>query len=320
MLACWGRPPALRSQDCDVPPLTEQDFPSGGSGARLSIQFSKIMTLIGRIGELTLSKHAPSNEQIADLVSAVCNWQRELPDELRLHDAHGVRRRFHLGTAELHIHYFTAVVLLQMACTGPDAPLRTSAPLVLAASYTARLYDEIDCREHTAHLLSFHSFFCLVAVVPLILYAALTPEKKIARERDIAMCRSTLESMSAKYGNASLALKKIHFLLREVEGGGEGGGLGGDARLGTPEWINSALAATRTLQNRMADLFPFPPSLQKSMEVLDPGCIAAEGDFSPTRENQLFASADADAIGEPHPHTFFTIMDMFDVNFDMFDE
>ncbi len=298
-----------------MPPLTEQDFPAGRSKARLSIQFSKIMTIFERIGELALSKHAPSDEQIASLASSVCNWQRELPDELRLHDANGSRRSFHLATAELHIHYFTAIVLLQMSSTGPDAPLRTSAPLVLAASYTARLYDEIDCREHTAHLFPFHSFFCLVAVVPLILYATPSPDKKLARERDIATVRSILESMRAKYGNASLALKKIQFLLREVEGDREGGG---DARLGSAEWLDAASAAARALQDRMADLFPFPPGLRERMDVLDPG--HAECESSPARENMVLADADTDAAAEPHPYACFTIMDMFDANFQMFED
>jgi hypothetical protein len=273
------------------------------------------MTIIGKIGELTVSKHAPSDEQIASLVTSVYTWQRELPDELRLHDANGARRRFHLATAELHIHYFTAIVLLQMSSTGPDAPLRTSAPLVLAASYTARLYDEIDCREHTAHLLPFHSFFCLVAAVPLILYGAPSPDREMARDRDIATLRSVLDSMRAKYGNARLALKKIQFLSREVEGGREGGG---DARLGTAEWVDSAAAATRILQGRMVDLFPFPPGLRESMDVLNPG--HTEGESSPARGN-LLPDADviADGTAEPQPYAFFTIMDMFDANFDMFD-
>lgn len=254
-----------------------------------------------------------------NLVSVVCNWQRELPDELRLHDANGLRRRFHLPAVELHIHYFAAIVLLQMSSTGPDAPLRTSAPSVLAASYTARLYDEIDCREHTAHLLPFHSFFCLVAAVPLILCGS-NPETKMARDRDIAVVRSILGSMRAKYGNASLALKKIQFLLHEIEGGSEGRG---DARLGTTEWMDSASAATRTMQGRMGDLFPFPISLQKSMDVLDPGHEQGESPpQSPAGENLV--RADADGMAEPsqwQPHSsFFTIMDMFDVDFDTFQE
>lgn len=308
MIACWGRPPALRLEDCDVQPLTMQDFATRGVSTMVSLQSIKLMERIGIISELNTKKGVPSEEEVERTVTSLCNWQQNLPDELRLYDYDGTRRPFYRPTSEMFIHYFTAIVLVQMLSKDSHMQWRTSAPSILAASCVARLYDEILCREQHVHLLNIHGFLCLATAVVLNFYRPSSPEKEVLRKKDMGVICSVLDGMRAKYGGARLILKKIQKLQHDVESGRE-------RAAPAPQNcdVSSAPWVARRVQDRLGELFPFPPSFCKNMDILELG--ENRGSLMPAN---YLAAVDEALFGQSSD-AMFSLMDVLDMNFGTFD-
>lgn len=297
MAACWGRPPALRPEEYDVLPLTEQDFPLQGLRPVFAVQMTKLAKIVGSIADLIMKKIAVPDHEIASIVGSLCDWQHGLPDELRRFGTDGTPRPFHRHTSELFIHYFTCVILLQMLIKDPPMQWWTSATSVVAASCVAHLYEDINCREQASHLLHIHGFLSLVSAVVLISYSPQSREKEALRKKDIETIYSTLKAMRTKFGGARVLLDKIQRIQHDLESSRANPLMPGPVKI---------------LEDRLDELFPFPRSFCENMDLLGPSQTLST--LFPTNE---FVPAEGMSFSQSMD-TMFSIMDMLDMRFDTF--
>lgn len=296
LIACWGRPLAIKLEDCDVSPLTIQDFPDNNLATLVALEGRRILEIIGTIGELNIQKRNILSEEISKLITSLSEWQRDLPDELRLHDVDGARRPFHRPTSELFIYYFGAIILLQILGQRPYQQWQSSTLSLTAASCMASLYEEIHSREQSTYLLNFHGFFCMTAAVPLILCSRPLGDYD-ERESQMEVICSVLECLRTRYGGADLVLRKVQRLRSDSES--FEGAILQESRV---DRMDST--ARRRLEECWDQLFPFPPSFCKRVDGLD---------FL-----DMFGSDSTDCVGVAPNLTMFDILGMDTTSFNVF--
>ncbi|KAF4835130.1 Acetamidase regulatory protein [Colletotrichum tropicale] len=264
MVACWGRPRSLKPEDCDVQPLEASDFAAEGVLVMVSLHFTRLMNVTRSVAELNTKKGVPSEHEVEEIITSLCTWYRGLPEELRLHDQNGTRRPFNRFTSELHIHYLTTIILIQMLSKDRHSPWRTSPASIVAASCVAHLYEEIHCREQAVHLLSVNGFLALVAAIVLVFQRPKSPQKEVIRNNGVNSICSVLRLMCAKYGGARSVLKRVQELQLNAEGRETSTNChqnGGPASCAP--WV------ARAVNKHIHELFPFPLSFCDNMDFLD---------------------------------------------------
>ncbi|KAJ0414924.1 fungal-specific transcription factor domain-containing protein [Aspergillus carlsbadensis] len=258
-VACWGRPPLLRSVyvDANLPCLSDFDEP--GVQARVFIYETRLCDIMGHIAELHLEKQDISIEVLTGIQGALEIWIRELPAELRLYSSSGTRQRFSHPVSDLHIQYFACIILLELLQGEVTAQHNTSLVSLISSSCMARLFEEILLREHTRFLLPLTGFVSMAAALPQIYYRPEDREGATARHEAIEILCSVMEHMRGKYGGADMVLSKIRTLQSAVE----------QARLPAHDVEASPSAIPHrdygNLQHpfnlNLKGLFPFPESL-----------------------------------------------------------
>lgn len=277
-------------------PLTIQDFPDNNLPTLVALEGRRILEIIGTIGELNIQKRNILSEEILKLITSLSEWQRDLPDELRLHDVDGARRPFHRPTSELFIYYFGAIILLQILGQRPYQQWQSSTLSLTAASCMASLYEEIHSREQSTYLLNFHGFFCMAAAVPLILCSRPLGDYD-ERESQMEVICSVLECLRTRYGGADLVLRKVQRLRSDSES--FEGTILQESRV---DRMDST--ARRRLEECWDQLFPFPPSFCKRVDGLD---------FL-----DMFGSDSTDCVGVAPNLTMFDILGMDTTSFNVF--
>ncbi|KAK1450057.1 hypothetical protein CMEL01_07393 [Colletotrichum melonis] len=308
MVACWGRPRSLKLADCDVQPLAASDFITQGVFTTVSLQFTGLMNVIGKLSELNTRNGVPVESEVETVIASLCEWKSGLPDVLRLYYTDGTRRTYHRYTSELHIHYSTAIIMVQMLSKSRHAPWRTSHASVLAATYVAELYEEIHYREDASHLLSINGFMALVAAIVLVFHRPNTLEKETIRKNGIESICSVLRVMSKKYGGARSVLQRIQGLQIQAERR--------DASLNNLQNDTSSSSATwvaRSVNAHIHELLPFPLSLDENVNILDP----AEAITDRLPDDRVVTATTAPV--EDVSNDIFSLMDILEMDFDPFD-
>ncbi|KAH7128926.1 hypothetical protein EDB81DRAFT_808510 [Dactylonectria macrodidyma] len=312
---CWDRLPGLRAHEHHLQPLTVDDFATKDISALVSIHLTSLLGIITTIVKLNRKKELCSGD-ISQVLRSLSNWQRNLPNELRPYSVNSTRKPFHLASCQIFICYFTAIIISQMISQDVRGHWRTSAPSVLAASCTARLYDDINCREQSAHLIHVDAYFCLVAGAVLIFYSPGSPGKESERARDVDVLLSTLQVLSVKYGGARLVLAKLQQLKQDVESG----------RSQPTFFLNSPQSGgmepclpwvVNTVKDWMGELFPFPPSFCERMDLLEPSCNQRD----PGLADEIVAIGQCEdvPVGQSLDGVF-SLVDILDLDFDMFND
>ncbi|UQC86550.1 uncharacterized protein CLUP02_12052 [Colletotrichum lupini] len=308
MVACWGRPRSLKLADCDVQPLAASDFITQGVFTKVSLQFTGLMNVIGKLSELNTRKGVPVESEVETVIASLCEWKSSLPDVLRLYYTDGTRRTYHRYTSELHIHYSTAVIMVQMLSKSRHAPWRTSHASVLAATYVAELYEEIHYREDASHLLSINGFMALVAAIVLVFHRPNTLEKETIRKNGIESICSVLRVMSKKYGGAQSVLQRIQGLQIQAERRDTSlHNLQNDTSSSSATWVAMSVNA------HIHELLPFPLSLDENVNILGPA--EAVTDRLP---DDRVVTATTTPI-EDVSNAMFSFMDILEMDFDPFD-
>lgn len=300
-VSCWGRPPLLRRNDFDVGPPKLEDFEVPNTQSVVFIEITKLCTIMTRISELYMERRLIQQTELSSIDSALCDWVKNVPEDLRLYDVNGRRKAYYRPALEIFIQYFVAVVMSQMLRHHErDRPWRTSISSRIAASCATVLYDEIYCREETVFLLSNHGFFCLVISLPLICHRPQSEPKRAERKREIAILHSVLNRMRDRYGDAYMILTKMEKLQSIVERSSQ-----------QDEDPDAILSETQGTYVHAKELFPFPPEICGDMDLLDliaaPDQQFTRDDFAPLPDEQL-------------ENTFFgcSFMDLFESDLAIF--
>ncbi|KAH8902040.1 hypothetical protein BR93DRAFT_887960 [Coniochaeta sp. PMI_546] len=303
-VCCWGRPPLLRLKDLDVRMLAIEDFEKDTLEARSFIQTTKLSIIIGVISELNLEKRPIQPEEVTSITARLCDWIYELPEELRLHETAGDRRRYHRPTSEMFIEYFVAVIVSQNLMHERDKRWRTSVLSIIASSCIVTLYEEIYYREHAVCLLPIHGFFCMAAALPLIHYRPTSTRRESLRIKQIDMLRSIMMAMRTRYGGSSMVLRKIDRLQRHVT-----------ASVRNDEGQTAFYTNTQEPPERAHELFPFPPTICEDMDLLEL-TATSHGQF--VADNLVPLENELDTVfrfDEPYP-----LIDVLDMDFGAFNE
>lgn len=308
MVACWGRPRSLKLADCDVQPLAASDFITQGVLTTVSLQFTGLMNVIGKLSELNTRKGVSAEAEVESVIRSLCEWKSGLPDVLRLYDADGTRRTYNRYTSELHIHYLTAVITVQMLSKNRHAPWRTSHASILAATCIAELYEEIHYREDSSHLLSINGFMSLVAAIVLVFHRPNSSEKGTIRKNGIESICSVLRVMSTKYGGARSVLQRIQGLqVRAERRDTSVNSLQNDAVSSSAPWV------ARSVNAHLRELLPFPLSLDENVNILD----TAEARTNHSSDDGVAATSPTPV--EDVSDTMFSLMDILDMDFNPYE-
>lgn len=260
--SCWGRPSAFpQISSCDVPAPTEQDFQTPGKKALVFLKAFDLSAILEKVNKISLGQSQVVLDDMTKLVDQLCSWVQNLPQELRLFDSDNTRQPFWRPSAELHIWYLAIVILLQLL-DKDGFPWKIAPSSLVAASCIARLYEEIDCREETVHLLHIHGLFCMLAAVPLICYSHTSQETRATCEEDVDIICRILHKMRCRYGGADLVLTKIRHLQEETRR---------DRETATHRQLEDFvphMPATGSIRSRVGDLFPFPRSFCSALDLV----------------------------------------------------
>ncbi|KXH35429.1 hypothetical protein CSIM01_10188 [Colletotrichum simmondsii] len=307
-VACWGRPSSLKLADCDVQPLAASDFVTQGVLTTVSLQFTGLMNVIGKLSELNTRKGVPVEAEVESVITSLCEWKSGLPDVLRLYDADGTRRSYHRYTSELHIHYLTAIVIVQMLSKSRHALWRTSHASVLAATCIAELYEEIHYREDSSHLLSINGFMSSAAAIVLVFHRPNSSEKETIRKNGIESICSVLRVMSKKYGGARSVLQRIQGLQLQAERRQSSGhSLQDDTSSSSAPWV------ARSVKAHIRELLPFPLTLDENADILD----LAEAGIDRLPDDRVVAATPTSV--ENVSDAMFSLLDILEMDFNPFD-
>ncbi|KAF1734788.1 Acetamidase regulatory protein [Beauveria bassiana] len=189
----YGRLPALKRDDFDVSPLSEEDFDVVDIQSRQFIADISLALIMGGLAPKISRNITPAQEQmpIAELLSG---WMMELHPDLSLYDDNGDRRAHYFPVAELHIQYFGAVILSQAMPSKCSKQWACSTACLIAASCIAELYEEILYREEPEN-----------------------EEMEVQRKESLGALCSVIEQLNHRFGIAKTVARKIKILQRERE-------------------------------------------------------------------------------------------------------
>ncbi|KAF4834937.1 Acetamidase regulatory protein [Colletotrichum tropicale] len=270
--SCWGRPLTLHPQKYDIPPLEVSDFPATDLHSYAFLEVVRLTETMSIIAEAGNGRTSITQEEAATLVQRLCDWLQTLPESLHLYDACGTRRPFYRPASDLHIIYFVTIILLQLL-DGKGTRPSIAASSLTAASCISRLYEEIHCREETAHLIAIHGYFLMVAAVPLVCFPRQSREDEVTRDEELKVICDVLGEMRSRYGGSDLVLRKIRQLQKDTDS--RGGQSSHDCRSGVPG--EHATWATRSVGERLNDLFAFPPGFCPRMNMPEAEMNSTEG-------------------------------------------
>lgn len=210
----YGRLPALKWDDFDVSPLSEEDFDVTNIQSRHFIADISLARIMGELAHKFSRNITPAQEQmpIAELLSG---WITELHPDLSLYDDNGARRSHYFPVAEIHIQYFGAVILSQAMSSKFSKQWACSTACLIAANCIAELYEEILYREEVCFLITMHSFWCLTAAIPLIYYKPENEEMEAQRKESLGVLCSVIEQLNHRFGIAKTVSRKINILQQE---------------------------------------------------------------------------------------------------------
>lgn len=246
---------------------------------------------MGSVAEINNRQQSISEDEARNLVGILCDWQRELPDELRLYETNGSRRAFNRPLLDMHITYFVSVILLQLL-EKDGGKWRICGPSFVAASCIARIYEDIHYRQESARLVQIHGFFCMVAAVAILCYPPGSVERDKVREEELDILRGILQEMSIRYGGAELVLRKINRLQQDMRRSNRGSRHSSNPLRDILPTAHVA-EVTRAMQSRVRELLPYPVTSCNHMDILDivPNYTTTE---STAAENLEYVSEDLD--------------------------
>ncbi|VUC33646.1 unnamed protein product, partial [Clonostachys rosea] len=250
----------IQLDDFDVAPPTISDFPEPTFQAKAFIENVKLCKIIGRVSQLLNTGASLNSEESSTLRASLYQWIRRLPLELSLYDVAGLRQPYKKEVTDLHLVYFTAIILLQAASRGYNSQWRASPISLLASSCIARLYEETQLRENLCFLINIHSFYCMVGAIPLLYWRTRSHSKENCRLEELGILHSTVEQLSTKFGGAGTVLRNMEALETELRRGRSGSSI--DDTMQVEENI---IEGDR---EQLEELFPFPLELCPNMDLL----------------------------------------------------
>ena len=197
------------------------------------------------------------------ILSSLEQWLANLPSNLRLHDQ-SRRRIYQRDISEMHIHYFTCIILVVHLYGHVIHPSLTPILSLVASSCMARLYQEIDDSDETNYLTPVHNWSLMVGCIPQIHRNILFPEEDDLCSAELDTFVTALRCMRLKWPPADNILTTID-RLRTVKS---------HQRAHTSTERQQKIYPLPTLNEFPApiltSLFPFPKDMCPRMTLMSP--------------------------------------------------
>jgi hypothetical protein len=253
---------------------TLQDFSIPHPDNEVFLQRTKICIILGKLSDAQHGRYQSSIlEEATHIGKYLKKWINELPQHLQLYtpDLPPTRSPYRRAASELHIMYFTCIILFYRLIESPHLGLTSLKVSLVAASSTLQLLKEIYYRNEIPHLLPINNWYCMVAGVPLIHAMVKLPENATLHQEDLDMLRLILHEMTHTSPSTQLIINNIDRLHRSVLSTPD------DELISRPSLGSNNLASSETrdpifwAQFRPVEplqLFPFPPEMSPRMNLL----------------------------------------------------
>lgn len=198
--AAHGRPHAIAANECSVSPLALADLPYSDPHRLEFVSWVSISQIFGDLGGC-YRRNKLSEAKLRSIGNDLYAWIRELPPKLRLFaqsPAAGLNA-YNFVARQLHIIYFTSVALLLRTTPSDRGSL-------LAASFTAALYEEFLVRDELRFAPAMHKFFLFTAGMTLL------PASKISSQdasEDLAIIKQALRNFADRHPSTLATLSTL---------------------------------------------------------------------------------------------------------------
>ncbi|KAL2831015.1 fungal-specific transcription factor domain-containing protein [Aspergillus pseudoustus] len=209
---CYGRPPAVRLYEIDTQAPTLGDFSVSSPDNEVFIQRTKLCIILSKVSDAQYGRHQRTLlEEATNIGQYLKEWIEELPDDLRLYrrGEPTVRNPYRRAASELHVMYFTGIILFYRLVESPQYRLTSLKISAVAASCTVHLMTEIFYRNEICLLLPINNWYGMVASVPLISAQAKLAKDTAVRRQELNMLRVIMREMLPTAPSTQLILNNI---------------------------------------------------------------------------------------------------------------
>ncbi|KAJ4294351.1 hypothetical protein N0V90_008041 [Kalmusia sp. IMI 367209] len=160
-----------------------------------------------------LRKHG-LQEQKRSLEDRLFRWMKTLPDHLQLCHLTDGRplKAYNFETWQLHIQYFTVVVILNRSPDGKSTPSTAS---LLASSFIAGIFEDLMAKDQLQYLGPIFTFYCLTAGMAQLSCYRYSGIVGIA-EKNLSILGQALEDLSQRWPSAVGSLKHLMDVREKV--------------------------------------------------------------------------------------------------------
>ncbi|KAK5065328.1 hypothetical protein LTR84_001166 [Exophiala bonariae] len=195
-----GRPRAISMEDCDVLPPSPRDFPETSGAFELFSQWVAVCLILGDISESCTRRYMSRKAQ-TDVKTSLIRWNNNLPPEFRIFvidttKYHPNPQNF--AARQLHLPYLASLVILgrQHHTTGSISVIST-----LAASLTARIFEDFLARDEVKVLAPIFTRYCLISSMAFVALMSFTDLWQAAQP-DLAILQQALAELSKRWRSA----------------------------------------------------------------------------------------------------------------------
>ncbi|KAG5757096.1 hypothetical protein H9Q72_000477 [Fusarium xylarioides] len=201
-----GRPRMINLEDSNVSPPTTADFQEESEGADVFIANVKICCIMGDLAERRRrSQFTPQYQQATQ--DALRQWLHGLPPRLRLFTLDSgakIPNPYNLESRQIHIVFFVTLIIL----TNADNPLAASVTSLIASSFIASMFAEMQEAGDLQRLGPIFAFHSLAAALPLLSAHRLRSVSSWAAA-DFDKIYSALQELAEKWGSARGLLEPL---------------------------------------------------------------------------------------------------------------
>ncbi|KAF2441620.1 hypothetical protein P171DRAFT_75055 [Karstenula rhodostoma CBS 690.94] len=206
-----GRPRAIDLKLAGVSPISTLDFDGALTQASLFSSYVGISCILGDLTQSYLRKHG-LQEHKKSLEDRLFRWLKTLPDHLQLcHSTEGrPPKDYNIETWQLHIQYFTVVVILNRS---PDGNPSTAS--LLASSFIASIFADLMARDQLQYLGPIFTFYCLTAGMAQLSCYRYGSIVQIAKD-NLSVLTRALEELGTRWPTAVGSLKHLMDVREKV--------------------------------------------------------------------------------------------------------
>lgn len=194
---------------------TLSDFPGAeaqSTQAALFVHWIPLCEIIGRIGQMLRRRQQPeASPSAVQLARELIAWVESLPTSLNPGIKSARTTSFHRDVHGMHLTYLSCITLLHLNQDAQPLP-RASIAAIVAASCTARLFQDYLLRGSVSFLAGQAGWYITIAILAL-LHARRLEGMTAAADADIAILRAALAAMARRWHSSQMFQHGIDKLM-----------------------------------------------------------------------------------------------------------